>query len=226
VQQQKKIKCKSEKLMEFVKSKFSNDTIYNGLLMLIIPLPIGIIFTYRILYKFYNNGIDDLGEALISAFVILIFIFLLYYLKLIRYLIIKEDTLTYYSLLRPFGKTLNFNDYIGKIETKEKGKFGSYNVIYLVDKDNRTCFKIMGLHYKKFGTIYNAIPLKKIDFYPNTAQYLKLLFGGNITVRNIEKTDTERKLKKIFNYFVITIYLGLGVLFLLVLIVMIRNIFS
>ncbi len=49
----------------------------------------------------------------------------------------------------PFGGIVNFDKYIGKIETTETGSGGSYKVVYLVDKNNRTTFKIMGLHYKK-----------------------------------------------------------------------------
>jgi hypothetical protein len=209
--------------MEIIKSKFSNDTIYWGCIALIILLPAGIIFNFKIFAKFYNEGFNSLGDILLSALFILIFIFTQYYLEHIRYIVIKENTLKYYSLLRPFGKTLYFNDFIGKIETKENfsyGSYGSYNVIYLVDKNNRTCFKIIGLHYKKFGTIYNAIPLNKIIFYPNTLQNLKLIFGINIYVENIEKTITEKRLVKHFNYFIIGFYafaiLAFIVIFILV----------
>ena len=187
--------------------------------MLIMSLPAGIM-AFRILSKFYYEGFNGLGDTSLSVLVILIFIFFLYYLKYIRFLVITEKSLTYYSLLRPFGKTLNFNNYIGKIETKEKGRYGSYNVIYLVNKDNRTCFKIMGLHYKKFGTIYNAIPLNKIIFYPNTLQNLKLIFGINILVENIEKTITEKKLVMYFKYFFIGVY-ALAILALIVIFVLV-----
>ena len=206
--------------MDLVKSKFSNDTIFGGIFILLISLLPSGIFSFRILSKFYYVGFNGLGDILLNLVPILIFIFSLYYLKYIRFLVISEKTLKYYSLLRPFGKTLYFNDYIGKIETKEKGRYGSYNVIYLVNKDNRSCFKIMGLHYKKFGTIYNAIPLNKIVFYPNTVQNLKLIFGINIYVENIEKTIKEKKLVMNFKYFFIGVYalafLCLIVIFILV----------
>jgi hypothetical protein len=215
--------------MDLVKSKFSNDTIFWGIFALLMSVPAGIL-TFRILSKFYYEGFNGLGDTLLNMIFILIFIFFLYYLKYIRFLVITEKTLIYYSLLRPFGKTLYFNDYIGKIETKEKGKYGSYNVIHLVNKDNRTCFKIMGLHYKKFGTIYNAIPLNKIIFYPNTVQNLKLIFGINIYVENIEKTITEKKLVMNFKYFLIGFYalafLCLIVIFVLVGIMKLGELFN
>lgn len=215
--------------MGLVKSKFSNDTKFWGIFTLLMSVPSGII-TLRILSKLYYEGFNGLVDTLLNLIPILIFIFFLYYLKYIRFLVITEKTLMYYSLLRPFGKTLYFNDYIGKIETKEKGRYGSYNAIHLVNKSNRTCFKIMGLHYKKFGTIYNAIPLNKIIFYPNTEQNLKLILGINIYVENIEKTTTEKKLVKNFKYFFIGVYalalLCLIVIFILVGIMKLGELFN
>jgi hypothetical protein len=215
--------------MDLVRSKFCNNTIFWGIFALIMSLPGGI-FVFRILSKFYYEGFNGLGDTLLSLLPILIFIFYLFYLKYIRYIVITEKTLKYYSLLRPFGKTLYFNDYIGKIETKEKGQYGSYNVIYLVNKNNKTCFKIMGLHYKKFGTIYNAIPLNKIIFYPNTVQNLKLIFGINIYVENIEKTITEKKLVTNFKYFFMGVYaiafICLIVIFILVGIMKLGELFN
>jgi hypothetical protein len=97
--------------------------------------------------------------------------------------------------LQPFGKTLYFADYIGKIITTETGSAGSYKVVYLVDRQNRTTFKFMGIHYKNIEEMNNAIPLKKISFSPSVGSYFKLLFTGKINVEKENKGAGKRKNK-------------------------------
>ena len=87
---------------------------------------------------------------------------------------------------------------IGKIIVEERGSGGAYNVVYLIDKKNRTDFKIMGLHYKNFDNINAAILLETIDFNPTVGEYYKLLFFERITIKksSINKS-TNKKLNKI-----------------------------
>jgi hypothetical protein len=59
-----------------------------------------------------------------------------------------------------------------------------------VNKRNRTGLKLMGLYYKNFEEMIEAIPLKTIRFLPTTGRYFKLLFTGMIKV---EKTDSKPK---------------------------------
>jgi hypothetical protein len=97
-------------------------------------------------------------------------------------------------LFVPWGKTLYFDNYIGKIIETESGSGGSYKVVYLIDKNRKTAFKIMGLHYKNFDEMNNAIPLKKISFSPSAGQYFKLLFFERITIPDPKaKTQAENK---------------------------------
>ncbi|PJR04312.1 hypothetical protein [Avrilella dinanensis] len=161
------------------KSKFTGDTYFWGVFM-IIPLFSFIVFSIKILQT-YNF---KLGETLILLLFVTLFYFLINFLKHIKIITIKEDELKYYSLLRPFGKTLNLKDYIGKIITSESGSRGSYQVIYLVNKQNETAFKLMGLHYKNFEEINDAIVLKKINFHPTLSQYFKLLFFEKVQVKS------------------------------------------
>ncbi|MDR1552736.1 MAG: hypothetical protein LBS69_04650 [Prevotellaceae bacterium] len=132
----------------------------------------------------------------------------------IRYYIITKEQLKYYSFWHPFGKTLNFSDYIGKIITTETGSAGSYKVIYLVDRQNRTALKLMGLHYKNFDEINDAIPLKKIGFSPTAGRYFKLLFTGKIKVKSADNMpknrNTEQTIRKII-FIAVTIGLSLFV---------------
>jgi hypothetical protein len=120
---------------------------------------------------------------------------MIYALK-IRYCIITDEQLKYYSFWHPFGKTLYFNDYIGKIITTETGSAGSYQVVYLVDRRNRTGLKLMGLHYKNFDEIIDAIPLKKIRFSPTVGRYFKLLFTGKIKLEGADSKAKNRKLER------------------------------
>jgi hypothetical protein len=79
-----------------------------------------------------------------------------------------------------------------------------------------TDFKIMGLHYKNFEEINNAIPLKKISFSPTAGQYFKLLFTGKVNVLKSDKksgnkkkhTSTERIIRK-----TVIVVVSIGLLF-------------
>lgn len=162
-----------------IKSKFTGDAIFWAIFM-IIPLFGFIIFTTRIL-KNYSFQISD---TLILLLFVTLFYFLVNFLKHIKRIIIRGNELKYYSILKPFGKTLALNDYLGKIILTETGAGGSYQVVYLIDQKNKTSFKIMGLHYKNFEVINNAIDLKTIKFNLTTAQYFKLLFFEKIEIKN------------------------------------------
>lgn len=179
----------------YIRSVFTKDTIFWAIFGLILPLPIGLYYIYKIIIDILSNNTTNIGNILLSLLFFLIFIFVLNFFRHIKYIIIKDSMLKYYSLLCPFGKILNFNNYIGKIETSETGSGGSYKVVYLVDKQNKTAFKLMGLYYKKFGELNNAIPLRKMNFSPTPSQYFKLMFFERIkiTETDINKED-EKKL--------------------------------
>lgn len=162
-----------------IRSKFTGNTIFWSTLM-IIPLFSFILFTTRIL-KNYSLQVSD---TLILLLIITLFLFLINFLKHIKRIIVRGNELKYYSILRPFGRTLDLNDYTGKIILKETGSGGSYKVVYLVNKQNKASFKLMGLHYKNFDDINNAIQLKTIKFNPTTFQYFKLLFFERIEIKN------------------------------------------
>lgn len=167
-------------MMGYIRSKFSNDSIFWGIFMLIIPFPGIMIFIFKILSR-YSFSIND---NLFLLLFLLLFLFLINFLKHIKRIIVRGNELKYYSILRPFGRTLDLNDYTGKIILKETGSGGSYKVVYLVNKQNKASFKLMGLHYKNFDDINNAIQLKTIKFNPTTFQYFKLLFFERIEIKN------------------------------------------
>jgi len=194
------IKC----TMEYIKSSFSKNT-----LMGVIPLALFVTLVSSLLFINMIKVSIETGFDSISLFygVILVtgFPLSMFYILKIRYYMIGKEQLKYYSLFHPFGKTLYFKNYTGKIEISETGRSGSYKVIYLVDKSNRTSLKIMGLHYKKFGELSNAIPLRKIDFSPTTSQYFKLMFFERIKItengvneENEKRVASAQKIIQVF----------------------------
>ena len=91
-----------------IKSKFSGDAIFWGIFMLI-PLFSFIIFSI----KSVNQYSGKIGETLILLLFIILFYFLLNFLKHMKVIKIEDGKLKYYSILRPFGRTLNLKDYKG-----------------------------------------------------------------------------------------------------------------
>ena|SRR5690554_3484220 len=157
--------------MNSIKSKFNKEAISWGIFM-IFPT---VAFAYFV-FDLIKNYEFNLGKTALLIFFIFLFIMGIVFLKHIKKIVIKGNELKCYSVLRPFGKTLNLNDYLGKVYLTETGRGGSYRVIYLIDKNNKTSFKIMELHYKNFEEIDQAIDIKKIRFSPSGLKYLKLLF--------------------------------------------------
>jgi len=111
---------------------------------------------------------------------------LLLVLKDFKYIKIdkEKNRLKYYSILSPFGRTLNLDNYEHKIITSEVSVQGNYDVIHLVNKKGYTAFKISGLFYENFKEINSSIKLQRIYNYKfNWKLYLKLLFTGRIKVQ-------------------------------------------
>lgn len=160
-----------------IKSKFSGDTIFWGVFTSIWLIPGGIM-----IFKGLNNYSLKLNETLILLLFLFLYYILITFLKHIKVIKIEDGKLKYYSILRPFGRTLNLEDYSGKIILKETGTRGSYKTIYLVNNQNKTSFKIMGIHYKKFDELNNAIPLKIMKYPTGIMNYLKILFLEKVSV--------------------------------------------
>jgi hypothetical protein len=177
-------------MKDCIKSKFNKDIYFPVFLIAGSSLSFGLF-----LFKIINNFTGKTGEVLgILLFLGLLLMAFCCFLKHIKYIIIKDNRLKYYSIFFPLGKTLYFTDFIGKITTSEIAGIGEYTVIYLVNKQNQTIFKITGSLYKNFDEINNAIQLKKISFSPTVGQYFKLLFFERITIPD-KKTQKQAKSK-------------------------------
>ena len=162
-----------------------------------------------------TNFSAKIGHVLILLLFLSLGLMMFFVIKQIKFIIIKDKILKYHSLFLPFGRTLDLNNYTGKITTTETGSDGSYKVVYLVDKNNKTSFKIMGVFYKNMEEISDAIPLKKIRFSPSGGQYFKLLFGGKIKVENRgDEKKNKSTVKRILT--ITTVIIGIGLVFYVV----------
>ena len=162
-----------------MKSKFKGDTYLNGGGLIFASLT-----SMAFIIKILNNFSVEISDFLILLLFISMALFGLLFVNLIKYIIISDKTLKYYSLLHPLGKTLDLNNYAGKIITTETGSYGEYKVVHLVDKTNTTSLKIMGVFYKNMDEVNDAISLRKIRFSPTAGQYFKLLIGVKVKVEN------------------------------------------
>lgn len=200
-------------MKEYIKSKIAGFSIYLFAFMLILPFPVGVFYMYTIFNDICTKNIKDVGDVLLSVFFIALFLLIIGFIKHIKYIEIKENGLKYWSLFIPWGRTLYFDDYIGKVIQTESGTGGSYKVVYFVNKKRKTAFKIMGLHYKNFDEINDAIPLNKISFSPSVGQYFRLLFFERITIPD-KKTKQQKKSKisgqSIVRIFAVISAIGIG----------------
>ena len=169
--------------MKQTKSKLDWFMVMVGVIMFVFILPIGIFYIYRTIQGSIEGEFSVLSSVLISTVIAGICLFVLSIINAKKYIIVKGDKLTYYSVLRPFGKTLYFKDYIGKIIVEERASDGAYNVVYFIDENYRTVFKITGNNYRNFDEINNAVPLEVIPFNPSVKEYYKLLYLERITIK-------------------------------------------
>ena len=174
--------------MEIVKSELNKDAIVGIMFLFLFFIPVIAFLLYFGLRDFFSEEFNSNG---IVAFLIVapLFLFLLLQFNRIKYIVIERNTIKYYSIFRPFGKTVDFDDLAGKIMIRESGKGGTAKVVYLVDKRKRTVFKIVETYYKNFDTLINAIPLGSIDFEPTTGQYWKLSAFERVSIE--EKTGSK-----------------------------------
>lgn len=163
-----------------IKSKINNNWYLWFFFILLCEIGICIGF-FKVIIRISNKIQESYFSAIVLLLIILSFLLVL---KDFKYLVIDESqkSLRYYSILRPFGKTLLLNGFDNKIKTSETSIRGEYEVIYLI-KNGYTTFKINGLFYENFKEIDSSIKLKRIYNYKfNLKLYLILLFTGRIKI--------------------------------------------
>ena len=126
-------------IRSIMKSRFNSVSYYSIVLASFTTIVSGI-FLNKI---FQNFSAIENDIIFTSIFTILILLMIFLSSKIRRiYVVKKESKLKYYGIFFPFGKTLYFKDYKGIYKTTETGSLGSYEVIYLVDHNDVTRFKI------------------------------------------------------------------------------------
>jgi len=173
------------KIIRMVKSEIHRNWYLWGISMSLIILFGLVMYIIRPIIDMFN-GQGDISYYYFVSFFFLLELFLVLVVKDFKYIKIDKEKkqLRYYSILSPFGRTLNLENYENKIITSEVSIQGSYDVIHLVNKKGYTAFKISGLFYENFKEINSSIKLQRIYNYRfNWKLYLKLLFTGRIKVQ-------------------------------------------
>jgi hypothetical protein len=173
-----------------VKSKLRNPKLLSNVILCLCTILLsGFLLRFLIRKKLEYN----LGEIAITFLVLFFIVFFGVTANGCKQLRINDIVIRFRSLFHPFGKTLYFKDFIGVYKTTETGSEGTYDVVYLVDKNNITRLKIMGLYYKNMDEIVAAIPLPEIKKNLSAGQYFKLMFTGRA---NLSKIKPKKKSKK------------------------------
>jgi hypothetical protein len=141
-----------------------------------------------------NNDNNPGLSFKILIFFILLIPFIVVVATIMDFKIIRIDTknriMTRYSIIRPYGKSINLNDYIAKIKVRQATSTNNYSVGYLVDRTMTTRIRINGQFYKNFGEIYNALGLKEVkDFKYGFWRYFVLLYTGRLKIQQTDKNN-------------------------------------
>lgn len=169
---------------DFIKrSNFKTSTYVRLIVFLIAIVYFAIIIILTTLKKF------DEKDIFIIATSWLILIVIIYFISKIKYIVVKNKQLKYYSFLFPFGRKIDLDSLKAKFILEMPTSEGVYKSLYLLNKQNKICFEISEIYYKNFDEINGAIKLDKIRFVPTNMQYLKLLFFEKIKIQNIEDSN-------------------------------------
>ena len=171
-------------MKDFIKrSNFKTSTYVRLIVFLIAIVYFAIIIILTTLKKF------DEKDIFIIATSWLILIVIIYFISKIKYIVVKNKQLKYYSFLFPFGRKIDLDSLKAKFILEMPTSEGVYKILYLLNKQNKICFEISEIYYKNFDEINGAIKLDKIRFVPTNMQYLKLLFFEKIKIQNIEDSN-------------------------------------
>lgn len=100
----------------------------------------------------------------------------------------EQRKLTYYSILAPFGKNVEYNEFAGVIKPTEFTIKGEIATIHLVDHNMQTQFKLSETFYENFDEIVAAIELKEIKNYEyGFWKYFQLTLTGRLKIKNRKK---------------------------------------
>jgi len=147
-----------------------------------------IVMFKKLIERFEINGLTT--TVLLGLFVGFLIFTVLMIFKDFKYIRIdtEQKTMTWYSPIIPWGRTVDLTKYIGKIRSRETGSAGGYSTGYLVDDTSTTRIKINGLFYKNFDELFSAVGLREIKKYDsNIWKYLKLIYTGRLKIKTNNK---------------------------------------
>lgn len=147
-----------------------------------------IVILKKLIERFDINGLTTI--VLLGLFVGFLIFTVLMIFKDFKYIRIdtEQKTMTWYSPIIPWGRTVDLTKYIGKIRSRETGSAGGYSTGYLVDDTSTTRIKINGLFYKNFDELFSAVGLREIKNYDsNIWKYLKLIYTGRLKIKTNNK---------------------------------------
>lgn len=103
-----------------------------------------------------------------------------------KYIIVdKADRkLKYYSLLKPWGTTIDLTRYKGYYTASMNSSYvGTPSSLCLVDHSDLVSLRLNGMYYQNFDEIVQAVGLKPIPVQINAFQNLLLLMVGRLKVQ-------------------------------------------
>ncbi len=96
----------------------------------------------------------------------------------------NSQKLIWFSILAPFGKTINLKNYVGVMKITEYSLSGETTSLYLIDKEWRTAGKINGQFYSNFNELMAGIDLEEVkNKNHGFINYLKLLYSGRMKIK-------------------------------------------
>lgn len=142
----------------------------------------------KLIDRYEINGLSR--TLFMGLFIVFLIFTILMIFKDFKYIRIdtKRKTMTWYSPIIPWGRTVDLTKYIGKIRSIETGSAGGYSTGYLVDDTSTTRIKINRLFYKNFDELFSAVAMPEIKNYEsNIWKYLKLIYTGRLKIKTNNK---------------------------------------
>lgn len=147
----------------------------------------GIGTAYILLLLYGRRDINGFNLTLLWCSVIFsLFLIIILSLKDFKYFVIDAGNrkARWYSILRPWGGTILFENYSGKIKPFLPASGEAFPSAYLLNQEFETCFKISGRFYKNYIEMYKAIEVQEVKLFEISAlEYIKLWLTGRLKVR-------------------------------------------
>lgn len=167
---------------EIIKTKFKKEAIF-WLLWMLLGITVLVAFMVKVLMA--SAGKDLLPVIAFQLFFGSLLCLSVLVLRDFKYAIVnsKAKQLIFYSILTPFGKTIDFSHFIGLIMSPELTRYGDITTVHLVDDEMIAQCKFSETFYQNFDEIVCAMQLEEIKGYEfDIRKYLRLIFTGKLKI--------------------------------------------